>query len=453
MISPHSLDSADLWRLFQKACPEEMIQKLCREQGLIVHRGVYSFQVVLWLMVIQRLSGKRTCASAVNWVMYNTEVLRSPGACKRVREGRISSSTGGFCQARLRLPSVLTSQAVDTMFEELQLHMREVMPDLPYPVYIPDGTTLRAPHGKPLVERFPPGSNQHGENHWPTLLLVTYHDAYTGLAIHPSWGAMYGAEAVSEQHLAQQGLARLPKDAVVLGDGNFGIFAFAYAVQQSNRHSLLRLTAERANKVLEGSSLRPGRRRRVVWKPSDYERRMHPELTLDSAVRGWVVACRNPAKADQMLYMFTTLDLKPSRILALYKLRWNIETDLRSLKRTVGLHELSARTPDMVDKELLTAVAAYNLVRAIIYRAARQAGRRPREFSFSAAQDAVLAAWRNLTRAATEQERERELLRLVQVVGRLRLPNRVRKRSYPRLVWGRGARFPQHKSIPRPEVQ
>jgi len=30
-------------------------------------------------------------------------------------------------------------------------------------------------------------------------------------------------------------MERLPRDAVVLGDGNFGIFAFAYAVQQSQR--------------------------------------------------------------------------------------------------------------------------------------------------------------------------------------------------------------------------
>jgi len=42
-------------------------------------------------------------------------------------------------------------------------------------------------------------------------------------------------------------------------------------------------------------------------------------------VKGWVIACRNPTRKGEMLYFFTTLDLKPSRILALYKLRWNIE--------------------------------------------------------------------------------------------------------------------------------
>jgi hypothetical protein len=135
---------------------------------------------------------------------------------------------------------------MDSLFEELQQHMREVMPELTRPAFIADGTTLRTAHSKQLAEQFPPGHNQHGENHWPTLLLVTFHDAYTGLATRPSWGAMYGPEAVSEQCLAEQALQRLPGDAIVMGDGNFGIFAFAYAVQRSQR-SMLHLSGGAAS--------------------------------------------------------------------------------------------------------------------------------------------------------------------------------------------------------------
>ena len=75
---------------------------------------------------------------------------------------------------------------MDSLFEALQEHMREVMPELVRPVFIIDGTTLRTPLGKELVKHFPPGHNQHGENHWPTMLLVAFHNAYTGLATRPS---------------------------------------------------------------------------------------------------------------------------------------------------------------------------------------------------------------------------------------------------------------------------
>jgi hypothetical protein len=308
------------------------------------------------------------------------------------------------------------------------------------------------PHEKDLVTAFPPGTNQHGENHWPTMRLVAFHDARTGLATRPSWGAMYGSEAVSEQELAERALQRLPSDAIVLTDSNFGIFAFAYAVDQSQRPVISRLTAVRARKIAGDAKLRIGKRCRVVWEPSAYERKRHPNLPPDASVTGWVVACRNPSRRQEILYFFTTLDLKPSRILALYKLRWHIETDLRSLKRTVSLHQITSRSKSMVEKDLLMAVSAYNVVRAVMYLAASRAGIAPRQLSFSATQDAVIAAWPHLQAANRPAEFQRQLERLLQIVSQVRLPQRSRSRSYPREIWGQGGRFPSRKSRPPTEV-
>jgi Transposase DDE domain len=257
---------------------------------------------------------------------------------------------------------------------------------------------------------------------------------------------MYGSRAVGEQELARKALQRLPADAVVLADGNFGIFAFAYAVQQTQRPMLFRLTAARARKVLGGNRLRPGKRRKVEWEASRWDRQTHPGLPAGAVVKGWVVACRNPARQQEILYFFTTLDLKPRRILALYKLRWNVETDLRSLKRTVGLHQVTSKSKAMVEKEVLMAVSAYNMVRAVMYLAASGAGLTPRQLSFSAAQDAVMAAWPYLQRAHTQAEWHDELQRLLQVVAQTKLPKRSRKRSYPREIWGRGGHFPFRRS-------
>jgi hypothetical protein len=253
---------------------------------------------------------------------------------------------------------------------------------------------------------------------------------------------MYGAKAVGEQQLAREALQRLPADAIVLGDGDFGIFAFAHAVQQTQRSILFRLTAARAGKVLSGKGLRPGRRRKVKWTASRWDRDANPGLPESAWVQGWMAACRNPGRKEEMLYFFTTLDLKPARILALYKLRWNIETDLRSLKRTLDLHRVTSKTKDMVEKEVLLAVCAYNVVRAVMYLSASSAGLPPRQFSFSVAQDAVMAAWPYLQRAHTPAAFNDELQRLVAVVAQAKLPTRTGRRSYPREVWGKGAKFP-----------
>jgi hypothetical protein len=209
---------------------------------------------------------------------------------------------------------------------------------------------------------------------------------------------------------------------------------------------LLRLTLSRAQKVLGGNNLRPGRRCKIEWAPSAWERKVHPGLPDEAGVQGWVVACRNPTRKDEILYFLTTLDLKPKRILALYKLRWNIETDLRSLKRTVELHRVSSKTKDMVEKEVLMAVSAYNVVRAVLYLSAAGAGLAPRQLSFSGAQDAVMAAWPYLQRAHTPGEFHEELQRLLGVVAQTKLPERSRQRSYSREIWGRGGHFPFRRS-------
>jgi hypothetical protein len=453
MTSPNPVDPILFEQMLQTVASASAIDELCREHGWKVRRGIYSLVVVIWLMIYQRLNGKRTLSSAVQFLARHADHWQGqPQAGKRVREGRISTRTGAYCQARCKMPTLVASSVCDHIFEQLQVRMREQLPDVPPPVFVIDGTTLRLPHERTLVKAFPPGRNQHGDNHWPTMLLVAFHDAHTGLATRPSWGAMYGPRAVAEQELARAALQRLPADAVVLGDGNFGIFAFAYAVQQTQRPMVLRLTAARAHKVLGGTGLSPGKRRQVKWEASSWERQAHPGLPAGAVVKGRVVSCRNPARQGEILYFFTTLDLKPRRLLALYKLRWNIETDLRSLKRTVGLHQVTSKSKAMVEKDVLMAVSAYNMVRAVMCLSASGAGLTPRQLSFSAAQDAVMAAWPYLQRAPTQDELHDELQRLLQVVTQTKLPNRSRKRSYPREIWGRGGHFPFRRS-PNQEVR
>jgi hypothetical protein len=450
MTSPNILDSALLVEVLQAAAPAAVIEQIAQRHGVKARRGIYSLVVVVWLMIYQRLNSKRTLSAAVQFLAGQSALWRDqPHACKRIREGRISVRTGGYSQARRKMPTVVGCSVCDLSFTELEARMRQRLPDIPQPIFVVDGTTLQLPHNRELRKAYPPGSNQHGKNHWGILLLVAFHDVHTGLAARPSWGPMYGRRAVGEQQLAAEALGRLPAQAVVLGDGDFGIFAFAHAVQQTGRSVLLRLTLARAQKVLGGTPLRPGRRRKVVWEASPWERQQHPDLPPEAMVKGWIVACANPARKGEMLYFFTTLDQKPKRILALYKLRWNIETDLRSLKRTVGLYQMTSKSKAMVENEVLMAVAAYNVVRAVMYLAASAAGLTPRQLSFSSSQDAVMVAWPYLQRAPTLAEFQDEVGRLLAVVVQTKLPTRSGRRSYPRETWGHGAKFPTRHSSPR----
>jgi len=76
--------------------------------------------------------------------------------------------------------------------------------------------------------------------------------------------------------------------------------------------------------------------------------------------------------------LVTTLlevDLYPAEALAeLYRLRWQVETNLRHLKQTMGLDVLHCQRVAGVMKELTVFALVYNLVRVVMLEAAQRQG-------------------------------------------------------------------------------
>ena len=149
-------------------------------------------------------------------------------------------------------------------------------------------------------------------------------------------------------------------------------------------------------------------------------------------------------KSKQWLFLFTTLDWAVEQIIELYGKRWNIENDLRSLKRTVRLHHLTAKSTEMLQKELWMAVCAYNLVRAVMCLAARSSRIDPRQLSFAMVLNVVDCAWPKLAAASTQEHFHREFSRILELAAQCTLPKRKR-RSYPRQLWRRQPGFPFRK--------
>jgi hypothetical protein len=305
-----------------------------------------------------------------------------------------------------------------------------------------DGSSLQLEHSPELLRSYPPASKQQRRSHWPVVRVVVLHDVSSGLAQPPCWGAMHGDQAVSEQALAEQAIQQLSHPAVVMGDRNFGIFSMAYTAQQAGQQLLFRLTDVRAQKLLGRPVVRAGEYA-VEWKPSRWDTPKQQPWPSEAVVRGRLVAHRvRRGKKKIWLYLFTDLSLSAEQVVELYARGWNIETDLRWLKQTVRLQHLTAKTTDMMEKELLAAVSAYNLVRAVMVLAARRANLHPRQLSFTCVLNIVDTAWPRLVAAETAEEHARELEKLLRYAAQCKLPQRRKRRCYPRLVWSRGYRFP-----------
>jgi len=205
---------------------------------------------------------------------------------------------------------------------------------------------------------------------------------------------MHGEQAVSEQGLVKQMLERLPADGVLMGDINFGVFSVAWDAQASHHAVLFRVQEARARRMAGGFLPPANSEQRVEWRPSRDERRAHPELPADAVVRGRLIVAHVEGKDGKTirLCLFTTLEEPRELLVEVYRRRWDIELDIRSLKQTLRLHSLTSKTPAMVEKELLLSVAGYNLVRSVQREAARLANLEPKRLSFSRVQAVVMTA-------------------------------------------------------------
>jgi len=428
-------DPESVLHLYQEIVTVGLLQYLQKLDGVKFRRGIYCPRVVLWLMILQRLHAGATLATTVQLLLHGAAagLLQK---CHRLQRGTLSARTGGYCQARRKLPTVLCRQVTEEIIERL----RQVLGAGQDNVFLLDGSSVELEHCRELVTCYPPAQNQHGRSHWPVLRILVAHDANTGMASCPYWGPMYGANAVSEQELAEKAMAHLPEGATVLGDRNFGVFWMAYAAQQRKLGVVLRLTEGRARKLV-GVISRPGEPA-VTWNASGLDGGKKRRCPAGSKVEGRLIAVRiGRGKSQEWLYLFTTLDLPAKQIVELYSRRWNIETDLRSLKRTVRLHHISVKSQDMMEKELLMAIAAYNFVRAVMCMAARRSGIDPRQLSFSGVLNVVNCGWHKLIEASSKQAHDKEFFWMLDLAAQCTLPRRRKRRSYPRATWRRRPAF------------
>jgi len=152
------------------------------------------------------------------------------------------------------------------------------------------------------------------------------------------------------------------------------------------------------------------------------------------------IRCRIKEKGRrvQKVTLVTTL-LDPAlypadEIAGLYRLRWQIEVDLRDLKITLGLDVLKGRKVQTVKKEALVFSLVYNLIRLVMLKAAKRQRVNPNRISFI---DAL--------RWLTPPKPDGPLPELV--VNPVR-PGRIE----PRCIKRRGKKFPFMK-VPRDELR
>lgn len=115
----------------------------------------------------------------------------------------------------------------------------------------------------------------------------------------------------------------------------------------------------------------------------------------------------------------------------LFKLRWQVELDIRNIKTTMGMETLSCKSPEMGEKEMWAYLLAYNLIRMIMLQSASPTDVLPRSLSFKHTRQLWLA-WSGASSGSDDNENAAGLLALVaeRTVGNR--PGRIEPRAVKR---------------------
>jgi DDE family transposase len=352
---------------------------------------IYTPAVTLWAFLSQMLftGAQRSCVAAVARVSV---LWASLG--QKVCDG----NTGAYCRARHKLTEGLVQRLVRETAEACEAQTPDRWLWLNRHVWLVDGTTISMPDTPENQAAYPQPPAQKPGLGFPLLRLVALVSLATGLLRDAVVGPYAGKEA-GETALLRELFGRLQAGDVVLADRVYCGWLMIALLQELNVDLVVRLHQLRKADFSRGQRLGPGDHL-VEWprppRPDWMDEATYARMPATLRVREVEVQVKEPGFRTQSLVVVTTLtdaEETPRDALAdLYRQRWLVELDIRSIKSMLSLDVLRCKTPQMVRKELYTGLLAYNLIRQTMLQAALAADVSPRSLSFTAAMQTLAAA-------------------------------------------------------------
>lgn len=407
--------------------PAPLLRQWVAEEAGRYRQRIYDPLQTLMLFIEQVLSADHSCQDAV-----------ARGVSGRVAQGQAPSSlnTAAYSKARSRLAVGLIERLGRETGERLCTQQPRVWRWRGREVKLVDGTTVSMPDTAANQARFPQSRTQKPGLGFPLARLVAIVSLSCGAvldwAVAPCEGKQTGETALLWR-LAQ----RLRHGDVVIADRYYaGYFLIALLVQlgvdvvirqHQCRHTDFRRgqrLGARDHVVIWPRLQRPGWMDKAIYDALPETLRMR-----EVRVGGWtLVTTLTDVQAVSKQALFD-----------LYRARWQVELDLRSIKAVMQMGVLRCKSPQMVEKEMAVHVLAYNLVRAAMAQAACLGRVLPRQLSFKGALQLLNAFEENLRHCP----RERLALRhtyLLAGMAQLKLPQRpgrvepraVKRRPKPR---------------------
>jgi len=416
-------------------------------------------EVSFWAFLAQVLERGSSCRDALRRVAA-WWVLRHPGRTPP------SACSSAYCQARGRLADNALQQIFDHLADHLERGVRDGQLWKGRSVKIIDGTTVSMPDTPANQQDWPQHKSQKPGCGFPLLKLVGIFSLASGALLSVAHGAWRCHECV-----LARGLWRLLQPGeILLADRGFCSFFDICQLGDRGVDALVRLHQARPADFRRGRRLGKGDRL-VEWnKPAQRTRAWSPEefaaLPQSLTLRMIRYRIAEPGfRSREVVLVTSLLDARtyPLQDIAdLYFRRWGVELHFRQIKTLLGLDVLRCLSPKMVRKELLMHQIAYNLVRALMQRAAATADVDLGRLSFKGSLDSLHHFADAIYAASKSRRRQAQLLdALLQTIAADPVPlrpgrvePRARKRrpkNYHLLTRPRHLmHVPPHRNRPKP---
>ena len=319
---------------------------------------------------------------------YSNTVARL-NAERQARGGLpVCTSTSAYTQACARLPKGMLNE----MFLACGVNMETAVPMewrwLGRRAFMVDGSTIKMADTEANQAAFPQPRSQKRGLGFPIFRCLAVASLSTGAWLEFKMAAWRG-KGTGEHAMLRQVDYLFQEGDVVLGDAYFPSFFRMHAYMDMGVDGVFNLDGQRKVDFRRGIKLGLNDHL-VTWKkplrPIWMTKREYAQILDSITVRESRVIAQMPGVGEKELTVVTTI-LNPgvaskADLADLYHQRWGCELDIRSVKTVMDMATLRNKSPDMIEKEAMSHLLAYNLTRQTICDAAIKHGRRPREISF-----------------------------------------------------------------------
>ena len=418
-VQAHASDS-DAYAFFNLLTGPQWLERV--ESLLPAHRErLFPPTETLSMFLAQALSADRSCQRVVN----ETAVKRMIGGL-----ATSSTDTGGYCKARKRLPlDMVRTLALEaggkiTACAPRPWHWRG------RPVRLVDGTTVTLPDTPANQSAYPQSHNQKPGLGFPLCRIVGMICLASGAVLNAAMGP-YSGKGSDEQSLLRLMLNTLQSGDVLVGDAFFATYFLLCVLRERGVDAVFEQHGSRQRVTDFRKGRRLGARDHLIVWDKPVKPDWMTQSTYEAAPATLTV---RELRAGGMTLVTTMLDAKQTskaQIKQLYQARWHVELDLRNIKTTLGMEQLSCRTPAMANKEIWVYLLAYNLIRIIMAQAASLMQILPRQISFKHS----VQLWIVWTAHGGSLDREHTRYRFCVLIAQQRVgerPGRIEPRALKR---------------------